>query len=75
MDRITYKKVKGWIGSWNENHPEVQFELSVYSGFYHLFQNGENVITEETPRKLWEAFGYWKSGYFKGLENGQKLQN
>ena len=70
MERITYKKIKEWIGNWNDYHPNMQFELSAYSGFYHLHykESGESVIVEETPKKLWEGFVYWKAGYFKGLE-------
>lgn len=71
----TYKMVKKSIEVWNENHPETQLELSMYSGYYHIGYAGPhgsvkyNFIVQPGPGATVEAFRVWKEGYYAGLEN------
>ena len=68
----TYKMVKKSIEVWNENHPETQLALSVYSGYYHVGYAGpngrDNFIVQPGPGATLEAFEVWRDGYFKGME-------
>lgn len=78
MERISYKKIRGLINNWNTAHPEKQFEISAYNGYYHLGEVGDNgciksnLIVEKYPGRLWESFCLWRSGYFDGRDSMRK---
>jgi hypothetical protein len=70
MQRVTYNKLRAWVNIWNGNHPEKQFKVQGYNGYYHIFYyNGNKLCSAKTPGQVWELFTMWKYGYLEGKAN------
>lgn len=69
MERITKKNIETWLTGWNDNST-LQLELACYNGWYHIrvTNGGNNVACGSTPRKCWENFEQFRSGYFTALD-------
>lgn len=70
MERVTYKKLKGWINDWNAFHPEMLMDLRAYNGYYHIErrETGYRICCEKNPGRCWKVFSVWKDGYWTGRD-------
>lgn len=68
MDRITYKRVKQWLGE-SEFAKKYGITIGCWDGYYHLMSfEHERICTAKTPGELWEKFQLYRSGYYLGVK-------
>ena len=69
MSRTTYKMLKGYVASHNENW-SFPIELSVFNDYYHIL-DGEThgmLAVGKTPGECWEIFYAYRSGYVRAIQ-------
>lgn len=70
MSRTTFKMLKGYVASHNENW-KFPITLSAFNGYYHILDGETNEIIAcgKTPGECWEIFYAYRSGYCRALHN------
>lgn len=67
MEKVTYSKLRHWMET-DSLYSMGGFKLSAWSGYYHIYLEGENgsclgmIITAKTPREAWDSWNIFKSG-------------
>lgn len=72
-DRVTYKRLKEWIASYNANN-QHKVELSAFDDAYWIYdaETGNRLCSDISPARTWELFCMWKSGFRTALEDVRK---
>lgn len=69
-ERVTYKRLKDWIASYNKNNLH-KVELSAFNDCYYIYdaETGNRICSDESPARTWELFCMWKYGFRAALED------